>query len=164
MSSPSPAAQRLEPRARTQVVAGLRFPEAPPSRPERPHSALSTASAQYARARATALTQGDGPMALSLDLGTLANTTELVEGFTSYGTNINTARKDDHAWERWEEVCSRFDTSPMRTAEDVRSHPERSTHLMACLLLHAFAMGKPRGSRGIPLDSSSNPVRHSRTP
>ena len=83
-------------------------------------------------------------MALSLDLQTIANTTELVEDFTSYGTNINTARKDDRAWERWEEVCRRFDTSSVRTSKDVRDNPERNTHLMTCLLLHAFAMGKPR--------------------
>jgi hypothetical protein len=44
----------------------------------------------------------------------------------------------------WERVCRAQGTSPLRTAAEARDFPERNAHLLACLLLHAFAVGRPR--------------------
>mmetsp|Transcript_34145 Transcript_34145/g.89816 ORF Transcript_34145/g.89816 Transcript_34145/m.89816 type:complete len:267 (+) Transcript_34145:731-1531(+) len=44
----------------------------------------------------------------------------------------------------WEHVCSKLGTNPLRTPEDARQRPERNAYLLACLLLHAFTICKPK--------------------
>lgn len=61
-----------------------------------------------------------------------------------YGVNHNTGLNDERAWVMWIYVCKQYDTSPYRTASEVRQFPQRNSHLMAALMMHAFAMGKPR--------------------
>lgn len=43
-----------------------------------------------------------------------------------------------------EAVCAAHGTFPLRTAADARSHPERNSHLLAALMMHAFAICRPR--------------------
>jgi hypothetical protein len=61
-----------------------------------------------------------------------------------YGVNASTAQKDERAWLFWETVCESQGTSPLRTAEDVRQHPEKQSHLLSVLLLYAFAICVPK--------------------
>lgn len=44
----------------------------------------------------------------------------------------------------WEAVCKAHGTSPLRSAEDARVHPERNSHLLAALMMHGFAVCRPR--------------------
>jgi hypothetical protein len=61
-----------------------------------------------------------------------------------FGINANTLNTDVRAWDMWERVCRAQGTSPLRSAAEARDFPERNAHLLACLLLHAFAVGRPR--------------------
>ena len=68
----------------------------------------------------------------------------VVDEYVEFGVNANTAQKDARAWEFWEVVCEAQGTSPLRTPNDVRDHPERQSHLLAALLMYAFAVCEPR--------------------
>ena len=83
-------------------------------------------------------------MALRGNLADLVAVTTAVEGYVTYGTNANTAKKDERAWQMWVVVCKQQGTSPLRTAADARDRPERNAHLLAALLMHAFSVCKPR--------------------
>ena len=64
--------------------------------------------------------------------------------YTDSGVNANTALKDARAWQFWEVVCEKLGTSPLRTAEDVRDHPERQAHLLAVLRCTRSRCASPR--------------------
>jgi hypothetical protein len=72
-------------------------------------------------------------------------------GWTVSGTNTNTLKKDDRAWDFWETVCERAGTSPMRTPQEVRENPERQAWLLAILMLYASAVcvSKTPGRAGV---------------
>ena len=129
-------------------VLGLTLPPQPPPPPLRKRTAtstnLATAGRHYARQRLRAMAEGGGPMAFSLGNAALDELADVMHDSTEYGTNANTAVKDEKAWLMWEYICARHQTSPLRTAEDARLRPERNAHLLAVLMLHAFAICKPR--------------------
>ena len=83
-------------------------------------------------------------MAFSLNKGAREALADAMNEGMLYGVNANTADKDLRAWEMWEHVCQMHGTSPLRTAEDARTRPERNAHLLAVLMLHAFAYCRPR--------------------
>ena len=60
-------------------------------------------------------------MRVRADVAELHRASESVSEISEFGTNSNTLRKDDRAWEFWEIICERLGTSPFRTAEEVRS-------------------------------------------
>ena len=147
-SSPQrPTAQRpwrqplnmTTPKAR--ILGNLLMPRAAPARAT--PSRLSLASSHYARIRARALAVGDGDMALRANVVDLMAVGEAVQESVDYGVNSNTAAKDDRAWLFWETVCEALGTSPLRTAEDVRDYPQKQAHLLAVLLMYAFAVCVP---------------------
>ena len=107
-------------------------------------SRLRDAGAHYAQLRARALAEGPNPaMALRANLHVLGESAAAVEEYVEHGVNANTARKDQRAWEFWERVCEKLETSPLRTAEDVRDYPTRNAHLLCVLMLHAMAVCTP---------------------
>ena len=126
-----------------RAVGGLALPPAPPST-SRAASAMRAAGQRYAQARAAALAEGGGDMALRAHISTLTSTADVLEEVGDYGVNANTARVEERAWVLWEDVCEAQGTSPLRTAEDARTRPERNAHLLALLLLHAFTIGVPK--------------------
>ena len=90
-------------------------------------------------------TEGDDPaMAFNLDESKLAALGEAVEEAVDGGVNHNTLRFDERAWEFWEYVCDAHETAPLRTEVDARDHPARNAHLLACLVLHAYSVCKPK--------------------
>ena len=109
-------------------------------------SSLAVATRTYARARALAISSGgsDPTMALRCDVAALCYAGEVMTDFAELGTNVNTLKKDDRAWEFWEHVCERVGTNPMRTSEEVRAHPDRQSWLLAVLMLYASAVCKPK--------------------
>lgn len=62
----------------------------------------------------------------------------------AHSVNANTWETDKRAWDMWELICEGYETSPLRTAAEARAYPERNAHLLAALMLHAFAVGVPR--------------------
>jgi len=83
-------------------------------------------------------------MHLGSHLDELMTAMASVDDVVEFGVNANTEKIDERAWEMWEFVCERQGTTPLRTAADVRDYPDHPAHLLACLLLHAFTVGKPR--------------------
>ena len=83
-------------------------------------------------------------MALRANISNLIETAHSQERYVEYGVNSGTARKDERAWSMWCTVCERMGTNPMRSAADARERPERNAHLLACMLMHAFATCEPR--------------------
>jgi len=83
-------------------------------------------------------------MAIRTELSNVLATTAAIDETIFFGINSNTLGMDVRAWEAWERVCRAQGTSPLRTAAEARNFPERNAHLLACLLLHAFATGCPR--------------------
>ena len=61
---------------------------------------------------------------------------DTLSDYSEFGTNSNTLKKDDRAWDFWETVCERAGTSPMRTPQEVRENPERQAWLLAILMLY----------------------------
>lgn len=129
------------------VVAGLPMPTPPPRptaaapSPSRLHGATN----HYARLRAAALVAGPDPaMHIRADLADLYRASEAVSELSEFGANSNTLRKDDRAWEFWEHICEQLNASPFRSAEDVRTNPERQAFLLAVLMLYASAVCVPR--------------------
>ena len=114
--------------------------------PARPRtSALAAASVHYAQMRAASLASGGEPdMQLAVSLEDISNSLLTIEDISDFGVNANTAKMDERAWTMFELICERFGTSPLRTRADVRDYPQRTLHLLACLLLHAFVVGVPR--------------------
>ena len=114
--------------------------------PARPRtSALAAASVHYAQMRAASLASGGEPdMQLAVSLEDISNSLLTIEDISDFGVNANTAKMDERAWTMFELICERFGTSPLRTRADVREYPQRTLHLLACLLLHAFVVGVPR--------------------
>ena len=108
-------------------------------------SRLAAATRTYAEARALALTGGPDPgMALRADVASLCCASETLSEVTEFGTNTNTLKKDDRAWDYWEHVCAHVGTSPLRTPQEVRDNPERQAWLLAILMLHASAVCVPK--------------------
>ena len=130
------------------VAAGLPLPTPPPRPPTaatRPVSSLQNASSHYAQVRARALAAGPDPsMRVRADVAELHRASESVSEISEFGTNSNTLRKDDRAWEFWEIICERLGTSPFRTAEEVRTNPERQAFLLAVLMLYASSVCIPK--------------------
>ena len=111
-------------------------------------SALARASTHYAQARALALTAvGEPDMQLRADITSVMGVGAAVDEAVDIGVNANTASKDTRAWDFWEHVCEQQGTSPLRTAQDARDYPERQSHLLAALMLYAFAVCKPTDTR-----------------
>ena len=125
--------------------AGALFMPCTPTAADAP-SALTAASRHYARARVQALAcaGSDDSMALRADVADLTAAGAIIEQFADFGINANTAQKDNSAWRFWEEVCEAQGTSPLRTTADVRDFLERQAHLLAVLLMYAFAVCTPR--------------------
>jgi hypothetical protein len=83
-------------------------------------------------------------MAIRAELSDALAVTAVIDETVFFGINANTLGMDVRAWDMWERVCRSQGTSPLRTAAEARDFPERNAHLLACLLLHAFAVGRPR--------------------
>ena len=83
-------------------------------------------------------------MQFGLETSSLLALTTAMQDSVTYGVNANTATTDERAWDLWEHICREHDTSPLRTTREAREHPERNSHLLAVLLLHAFSIGKPK--------------------
>jgi hypothetical protein len=148
-----------------RLAAGLPLPTL--TLPERSRarlesSRLAAAAKTYANARALALTGGPDPnMALRADVASLCFAGDTLSDYSEFGTNSNTLKKDDRAWDFWETVCERAGTSPMRTPQEVRENPERQAWLLAILMLYASAVCvsktpgraciKPRSALAYPL-------------
>jgi len=127
-----------------QIIGTIAMPAAPPSR-NIPASALSEASSSYARQRAAALAAGPEPeMQLKAGVAGMMALGEALNEASEFGINSNTLRKDDRAWTFWETVCKRMDTSPLRTPQEVRDHPERQSFLLAVLMMYASAVCVPK--------------------
>ena len=94
-------------------------------------------------------------MTLSLDPLALESFGLALEHTVSYGINAGTLKADERAWDFWEEVCARLCTSPLRTAEDVRDHPERNAFLLAVLMMHAVAVCVPKNHERLFIKSRS---------
>ena len=123
---------------------GLALPPAPPWTPDR-GSSLARASSNYAHLRRIAMSQGGEPgMALREEISANLTSGEALEEVVFFGVNANTLSTDVRAWDMWETVCRSHGTSPLRTAAEARDFPERNAHLLAALLLHAFAVCRPR--------------------
>ena len=106
-----------------------------------PQTSLSLASKNLAMRRALTLSGNDD---MALKSPSLLFISQTIDNYVEYGVNANTLKKDNSAWLLWEDVCAQQGTTPMRSAEDVRDHPQRSTHLLTVLLLHASAVCVPR--------------------
>ena len=156
-TKPTPKAPRL---AANLPLPTLTLPERALARLA--NSRLAAASRTYADARALALTGGPDPsMALRADVASLCFAGESLSDFGEFGTNTNTLKKDDRAWEFWETVCERVGTSPLCTPQEVRENPERQAWLLAILMLYASAVCvsktpgrvciKPRSAMAYPL-------------
>lgn len=87
---------------------------------------------------------GEPNMQLTTSLDAISGSLSAVEDVADFGINANTAKIDERAWVMWEQVCERLGTSALRTNADARDYPQRNTHLLAVLLLHAFVSGTPR--------------------
>ena len=136
---------------RTTLIGGLRLPVGPPPRPLAARvvesSRLRDAGRHYARVRAAALQGGsDSSMALCADVVRLMDVGESIGEWVDFGVNANTAKKDERAWLFWEHVCEQQGTSPLRTPQEVRERPERQAHLLAALLMYAFAVCVPKNA------------------
>ena len=142
----APAAKRglFAPGPPRGTSGGLAMPPAPPWIPER-GSNLARASSSYAQLRRIAMSQGGEPgMALRAEISSQLTSSEVLEEVVFFGINANTLSTDVRAWDMWETVCRSHDTSPLRTAAEARDFPERNAHLLATLMLHAFAVCRPR--------------------
>ena len=128
--------------ARIRRVGNLAVPRAPPARLTA--SRVAEAGRKYAQLRVQALAQGDGDMALRAGVVEQMAMGEALHETIDYGVNASTAQKDERAWLFWETVCESQGTSPLRTADDVRQHPEKQSHLLSVLLLYAFAICVPK--------------------
>ena len=108
------------------------------------NTALAQASRYYSKIRVQALAGGGDPnMALRADMLNVIAVGAAIDEAIDFGVNASTAQKDERAWLFWEHVCEQQGTSPLRTAQDVRDYPERQAHLLAALLMYAFAVCKP---------------------
>ena len=146
------ASQPTGPSAGQGIGAGKRtastadtMPTPPPERRRLAESPLAKASRLHMQARVEAMSRGgDDDMALRAEADVLSRVGDALEEMMEFGVNSNTLNKDERAWIMWEEVCADLGTSPLRTAAEVRNFPERNAHLLAVLLLRAFATCKPR--------------------
>ena len=130
-------------------IAGLAFPGSPPIgevlRRRLQTSNLAAVAGRYARARALALTAGPDPTQnLRADINDVYRMGDALNEFAEFGANVNTLKKDDRAWDFWELVCDSLGTSPMRTADDVHTNPERQAFLLAALMMYASAVCVPK--------------------
>ena len=135
------------PSAATAPRGGLPMPTMPEASRL---SSLSVASRHFAQVRAAALSAAgqDPAMQLSAQVAGMMQLGAAVQETVDFGINANTLRKDERAWEFWEAVCEQQGTSPLRTASEARDFPERNAHLLAVLMLYAFAVCRPhRGDR-----------------
>ena len=112
----------------------------------RPHadSALAQASAAYAKRQAQALSHGDGDMALRTDGEQLTALLDTLDAVSARGISAGTSKVDQRAWLLWEKMCESLGTSPLRTEQDVREHPQKNALLMATLMLYAYSHCRPK--------------------
>ena len=75
---------------------------------------------------------------------TMLKVAEGVDDAVAFGVNANTWSKDSRAWDMFERVCEAHGTTPYRSHADVRDFPDRNTHLLAALMVYAFAIGVPK--------------------
>ena len=107
-------------------------------------SQLGTASAEFARERATRVAEGEGDMALHGAPHALHTFSLHLNEHIQEGLNSHTAAKDMRAWDMWCDICEELGTNPRRTPEEVRDFPERNAFLLACLLMRASVVCTPR--------------------
>ncbi|KAL3911924.1 MAG: hypothetical protein SGPRY_008512 [Prymnesium sp.] len=109
-------------------------------------SALCAASAEMARRRIISFCEGGGEMAFSASQQAMLRMAEAIDEGAMYGINANTAQTDDRAWAMWATVtvCGAHGTSPYRSAREAQMYPERNAHLLAALMMHAFAVCRPK--------------------
>ena len=94
---------------------------------------LIEASTYFAAQRAAALgvAGSDPSMQFRTEITDLMQVGGAVQEAVDFGVNANTLQKDERAWEFWETICEKHGTSPLRTSEEARNHPERNSHLLA---------------------------------
>ena len=109
-------------------------------------SGLSHASRHFSEMRAAALAAAgpDPTMQLHGSVADMMRVGAAVQESVDFGINTNTLKKDERAWEFWELICEQQVTNPLRTAQEARDFPERNAHLLAVLMLHAFAVCRPQ--------------------
>ena len=83
-------------------------------------------------------------MRLNANVQAIASAAVASSDIINHGVNAGTAYKDDRAWSLWEKVCSHFNTSPLRSAADVRDHPERTTFLLTSLMMYVRLYCRPK--------------------
>ena len=137
----------------TRTLGGLAMPPRSPSLQRT--SALAIASRHYSRQQLQRFTEGDPDMAFKANFPGLLAATEAVDDAIESGVNPNTAKFDERAWDFFEHVCEKIGTNPCRTEKEVRENPERNAHLLAMLVLHAYAVCKPKSKRNLFIKPSS---------
>jgi hypothetical protein len=139
----APAGPPPPPSAVRRVVSGI--PVVPAPEPaSRLSCALRAASRHYAEANAKEMVRGEGDQALGMDAAQVAELSVALDDNVAYGVNYNTADKDSRAWEFWEIVCGRMQTSPLRQAQDVAAFPAKTAYLLGALMMYAFAVCEPK--------------------
>ena len=131
--------------------SGLPMPTMPPS-PK--HSRLAAAGAHFAQRRAVEF-QGEGDMALGINLCDMADMSAAVQEAVEFGVNSNTRKMDERAWLYWEHVCATMQTNPLRTADNARDRADVNAHLLAVLMLYAFTICKPKDKKKAFIKPSS---------
>lgn len=96
------------------------------------------------RRRVATFTEGEESMAFSANQECMLRMAESIDEGNLYGVNANTAQTDNLAWEMWEVLCEAHGTSPYRSARETQAYPERNAHLLAALMMHAFAICRPQ--------------------
>lgn len=132
------------PEPRRQNLQGIQFPPGLHSNYENKRPLLTAAGKHFAASMAENFTQGEGGMQFGLAPAQIAVLTCAIQEGIEYGVNANTGDIDERAWRMWVHVCAQYNTSPYRTATEVQQNPQRNSHLMAALMMHAFSMGKPK--------------------
>lgn len=130
---------------RAQVLGGLAMP--PSFSTTHRASALAAAGRHYSRQQLLRFTEGHSDMAFRADFAGLEAISGAIDDTVELGVNPNTAKFDERAWSFFELVCEKAGTNPCRTGQEVREYPERNAHLLAMLVLHAFAVCKPKSRR-----------------
>lgn len=145
--------RRCEPAGSEQPLAALPLPVPraqagillPPEMPRaKVNPTLSRINRLAAQRSAEEYLHGSVSMRFNMEPQQLAALSVAIHEGIDYGVNSNTAVKDSRAWIMWEHVCAQHGTDPFRTADEVRDHPQRNAHLLAALMMHAFAIGVPK--------------------
>lgn len=111
--------------------------------------ALSQARRQQAVTQSVEATADNSAMGFRMSSEKAVQLFDAVATVSAMGGSAATRLKEGTAWRLWEVVCAEHGTAAVRTAEDVRLHPQRTAHLLACLLLHAFAVCAPKSKNNL---------------